>query len=482
MFGDVKNPVSSRKIHYISKASAKALALVRRRSAPNDPTLPAILEFQWPSTAIVNAIPPRSARRIIWIVASMVIALIAIAGLIPVDRVVTARGIVVSKAPTILVQPLETAIVRSIDVREGQRVKAGQVLARLDSTFASADFGALTAQVSRLEAETSRLQAEADGKPFVYSGNDPNWLLQASIYGYRKAQFDAKMDNYTHKLDELTALISRAQSDAAGYRARLGVAQNIERMRKQLEAEQAGSKLSSLQASDARAEMERALSNANQTTEGAKRDQAALAAERDAFVRGSQGDVSQQLAETQGKLNDARELLNKAKLRRQLVELHAEGDAIVQSVAKVSVGSVLQSGEQLITLVPDEAPLEVEANISGTDNGFVHVNDPVVIKFDTFAYSQYGMAEGAVRVISPDSFTAQTEARHPTSAVPVSGTEAFYRARITLEKVALHDVPAGFQLIPGMPVTADIKVGKRTVLQYLLGLILPVTREGMREP
>jgi hemolysin D len=468
----------------MSKASAKALALVKRRSPPNDPTLPAILEFQWPSTAIVNATAPRSARGIIWIVASMVFALIAIAGLIPVDRVVTARGIVVSKAATILVQPLETAIVRSIDVHEGQHVQAGQMLARLDSTFASADLGSLTAQVSKLEAETSRLRAEADSKPFVYSGNDANWLLQASIYGYRKAQFDAKMDNYTHKLDELTALISRAQSDAAGYRERLGVAQNIEHMRKQLEAEQAGSKLSSLQASDVRAEMERALSNANQTTEGAKRDQAALAAERDAFVRGWQGDVSQQLADAQGKLNDARELLNKAKLRRQLVELHAEGDAIVQSVAKVSVGSVLQSGEHLITLVPEESPLEVEANISGSDNGFVHVNDPVAIKFDTFAYSQYGMAEGMVRVISPDSFTAQTEARHPTSAVPVSSsaTEPFYRARIAIEKVALHDVPVGFQVIPGMPVTADIKVGKRTVLQYLLGLILPVTREGMREP
>jgi HlyD family secretion protein len=414
----------------------------------------------------------------------MVLALIAIAGLIPVDRVVTARGIVVSKAPTILVQPLETAIVRSIDVREGQHVQAGQILARLDPTFASADFGALSAQVTKLDAEVSRLRAEADGKPFVYSGNDPDWLLQASIYGYRKAQFDAKMDNYTHRLAELTALISRSQSDAAGYRERLGVARNIEHMRKQLEAEQAGSRLNTLQATDTRAEMERALSNANDTTEGAKRDQAALAAERDAFERGWQSDVSQQLAEAQGKLNDARELLNKAKLRRQLVELHAEGDSIVQSVAKVSVGSVLQSGDQLITLVPDDAPLEVEANISGSDNGFVHVNDPAAIKFDTFVYSQYGMAEGAVRVISPDSFTAQTEARHPTSTVPVasSGTEPFYRARITIQKVALHNVPAGFRIMPGMPVTADVKVGKRTVLQYLLGLILPVTREGMREP
>ena len=104
------------------------------RSAP-DATLPAILEFQWPSTAIVNAPIPRSARSIVWLVTSMVFVLVATLGLIAIDQVVTARGIVVSKSPTILVQPLETAIVRSIDVREGQEVRAGQLLGTARSDF-----------------------------------------------------------------------------------------------------------------------------------------------------------------------------------------------------------------------------------------------------------------------------------------------------------------------------------------------------------
>src|ERR1700758_5814495 len=120
----------------MSKSSSQALAVVRRR-APDDPSLPAILESQWPSTAIVNAPIPRSARGISWIVASLVVAMIATMGMVPVDQVVTAHGIAVSKAPTILVQPLETAIVRSIDVREGQQVKAGQVLARLHPPLAA---------------------------------------------------------------------------------------------------------------------------------------------------------------------------------------------------------------------------------------------------------------------------------------------------------------------------------------------------------
>ena len=129
--------------------------------------------------------------------------------------------------------------------------------------------------------------------------------------------------------------------------------------------------------------------------------------------------------------------------------------------------------------------MEIEANIAGRDDGFVHVGDPVAIKFDTFPFSTYGMAEGTVRIVSPDSFTAaDTQSSRSPGAVPIPGnsTEPYYRSRISLDRLALHDVPPSFRVTPGMPVTADIKVGKRTVLSYLLGRILPVTNEGMREP
>jgi HlyD family secretion protein len=467
----------------MSNIASNSLAVIRRRrSEPNDPTLPAILEFQWPSTAIANAPIPRSARGMVWIIASMLVLAITAMGLIPIDQVVTARGLVVSQSPTVLVQPLETAIVRSIDVREGQEVRAGALLARLDPTFAAADVAALEAQVSGLEAEVARLQAEAEGKPFNYGGSESAWTLQVAIYGHRKAQFDAKVDGYRHRLDELTAVIARSRNDMAAYRERLGFAQSIEQMRKQLETMQAGSKLNTLLAMDSRAEVERALANADQTAKGAERDQDALAAERDGFVRGWQAEVSQNLAQAKGKASDAREQLNKARLRRQMVELRSDTDAIVQTIAKVSVGSVMQSGQQFITLVPIDSALEVEANISGRDNGFVHVHDPVAVKFDTFPFSSYGYADGTVRIVSPDSFSAQTEARNPTSSVPVTTSEPFYRSRISIDRIAVHDVPGGFRMTPGMPVTADIKVGKRTVLGYLLGMMLPIVQEGMREP
>ena len=468
----------------MSNVASNSLVPTWPRAQRKDPTLPAILEFQWPSTAIINAPIPRSARGISWMITSLVATLIVASALIPIDQVVTARGIVVSRSPTILVQPLETSIVRSIDVHEGQRVRAGDVLARLDPTFASADFAALAATVTSLEAEVARLQAESSGKPFNYAENEPSWLLQAAIHAHRMAEFDSKIENYRHKADELASVTTRAESDATAYRERLSVAQTVEEMRKQLEVLQAGSKLQLLLAKDNRAEMARSLAYAEQTAEGAKRDKAAVEAESNAYMQGWRAEVSQRLAAANEKFSDAREQLNKAKLRRQLVELRSERDAIVQSVAKVSVGSVMQSGQQFITLVPADAPLEVEANVFGHDSGFVHVGNAAAVKFDTFPFSQYGMAEGKVRIVSPNSFTAQEEARNPTGAAPQTQTnnDPFYRARITMDRIGLHDVPEGFQVMPGMPVTADIKVGKRTVMKYLLGMVVPVAHEAMREP
>jgi HlyD family secretion protein len=462
-----------------SKATERALAIPER----NDPTLPAILEFQSPSTAIINAPIPRAAQYTAWLISSMFIACVIAMGLIRIDQVVTAPAKVVSKSPTLVVQPLETSIVRSIDVREGEAVHAGQVLARLDPTFAAADLGASAAQVASLQAQVERMQAEVDDKSFAYSGLDPNLSLQAAIFAQRKAEFDYKLENYKQKADSLIAAIARANSDAAGYRDRLQVAESVEKMRRELEKLQVGSRLNTLAAMDSRAEMARNLAAAQEQATGAQRDLAALLAERDSYVQNWHAEVADKLSDATSKLSDARETLNKAQLRRQLVELRADRDGTVLTVAKVSVGSVVTSGQQLITLVPSDAPLEVEANINGSDDGYVHVGDPVAIKFNTFPFTQYGLAYGTVRIISADSFTAQDEQRNPTGALPMANTtEPYYRARVAIDRVALHNVPASFRLMPGMPVTADIKVGKRTMLQYMLGRILPVTQEAMREP
>ena len=145
------------------RASSKAISTVLDDRL--DPTLPVILEYQSPSSAIVNMPMPRIARGFTLTISSMIAALFIVAGVIKVDRVVTASGVVVARSATVVVQPLETAIVRSIEVSVGDAVHAGQILARLDPTFATADLGSLTAQVSTLQAQVSRMRAAMESRP-----------------------------------------------------------------------------------------------------------------------------------------------------------------------------------------------------------------------------------------------------------------------------------------------------------------------------
>ena len=126
-----------------------------------------LLEFRPPTSALIDARAPLAARVLPWLILAMVVSMLVAATLIPVDRVVVAQGRIVSQTPTIRLQPLETAIVRSIDVRVGQIVRAGEVIARLDPTFAAADLTALEDRHAALEPEVQRLEAENNNVEFT---------------------------------------------------------------------------------------------------------------------------------------------------------------------------------------------------------------------------------------------------------------------------------------------------------------------------
>lgn len=456
---------------------------IRKEKRAQQAMLPSLLDFHSPSAALTAVQPTPGARGTIFVVFTMVAAFAAASVLISIDRVVTAAGKVVAETPTVVVQPLETAIIRSINVREGQVVHAGDLLARLDPTFAGADVTALQSQVASLDAETGRLRAEASGDDYRPAESNTNTALQSAIFAQRRAERTFKVQNYADRAKSLYANAQRLTGDIASYNDRLRGAEQLEGMRRELQASGNGSRINTLAAQDSRMEIARQRDASEAQRQQTVQDIQALNSERDAYIRSDQAKIGQDLTEASRKLSDARENLNKALLRRQLVEMRADQDAVVNTVSPVSVGSVLQSGDKLFTLVPLDAPLETEVNVPGTEAGFVHVGDPAVIKFDTFAFTSYGSAEGRVRTVSADSFTSNPD-QSPMRPGQGTGQQgpSFYRARVTLDAVRLHDVPASFRVNTGMPVTVDIKVGERTIMQYLLRTILPPVKEGMREP
>ncbi|MCW2240808.1 HlyD family type I secretion periplasmic adaptor subunit [Azospirillum canadense] len=448
--------------------------LLRRQQTPDQAAEQAINDFQGETAEITGQPEPVLARAVVWTLAGMLALFIVLASVTKLDRVVSTTGRVVSQSPTIVVQPLEISIIRNMNVRAGDTVRRGQVLATLDPTFSSADVAQLGRQVGKLTAEIARMQAESRNEAFAAGGNDPDRLLQESIWRYRQAEYTAKLANFEQRMATLQATIKSNQTDAEHYRSRLKIVGEIETMRQTLEKNQTGSRLNSLIASDTRVETERNLGNSENTIRTATHDLEALRAEREVYIQQWRSTLLTDLSTRQIDLERAREELAKAQKRRDLVELRAVDDAVVLEVGKYSVGSVVEQAQPIYTLMPLNATLEVEAEIAGIDQGFVKPGDQVQIKFDAYRFVEHGMAKGVVKTISEDSFTKredQTQAQRP-----------FFRARIQMTDVKLRDVPSDFRLVPGMPLTADIVVGERTIMAYLVEGALRNGSEGMREP
>jgi HlyD family secretion protein len=442
----------------------------------------ALLEYQSPTAELIARPVPVASHYTIWVIAVMFTVLLAVITLVPIDRVVNTSGKVSATTGNLTVQPLDISLVRSINVKEGQLVHAGDVLAELDPTFAAADAGTLETQVVSLQAEVNRLTAETQNRTYLSDGS-PAGQLQAMLFAQRHAEQSFKLENYAQKIESLRVKRDQAASDVVSFTQRLQLAKEVEAKRRDLERSQVGSQLDRLQATDTRMNIEAQLASARSNRAGAQRDMDAQIAERDGYLQQTAADTGQQLTEQGRKLDDAKEQLRKASLRRNLVRLRAQEDAIVLRVAPVSVGTVMQSGDPFIELVPLDAPLQIDAVVDGQDVGFVRVGDPVTIKFETFPYALYGTATGTVRSVSPDSFKDPEAA--PTKGADLRPQEGpigvlFFRARISIDEVRLHDLPEGARIVPGMPVRADIRVGTRTVLRYLMSRFIPAGSDPIR--
>jgi HlyD family secretion protein len=174
------------------------------------------------------------------------------------------------------------------------------------------------------------------------------------------------------------------------------------------------------------------------------------------------------------------ENLVKAEKMNDLVALTAPADGIVLDIAKRSVGSVMQAAEPIVTLVPVSAPLIAEILINSADAGFAKPGDEVAIKIDAFPYQQHGMLHGRLRAIGEDSF-----APNGSNLVPVSGQSTagvFHRSQVALTDTRLTNIPEGSRLIPGMSLSAEIKVGSRSVISYFLYPVERGLSESIREP
>jgi membrane fusion protein, hemolysin D len=467
------------------------------KSFRSDPTLHSnappdkiVRLFQSETGEIFEAPEPKGVRVTLYVLAAFLVSLLVLSLVTRLDRVVSSiSGDIVTTQPTIVLQALDASIIKTINVREGQQVQAGDVLATLDPTFATADVDALKLQIASLDAQIARCEAELSNRPYVPApSTDPAVVhygeLQKAYYRQRKAQFDAQVRAYDAQIAQVTATIDKYQIDAARYSDRAKLAKEVEQMRATLAAAQVGSRLNLLAATDQKTELLRqAEYDRNSLTESQHQRQSTIDT-RNAFIQQWLGQASQELVTARNQRDTAQQQLDKAAKHKDLVRLTAPEDAVVLRIAKtgpsgapsaLSVGSVVNVGDSVISLAPLRSPVEAEVHIESRDVGFIRVGDPVKIKLDAFDFIEHGTVAGTVRWISEGAFNIDEATGQP---VP----KPYYKVMVALTNVDLRHVPEGFRLIPGMTLTADVHIGTRSVLMYMINGAIRGADEAMREP
>ncbi|MGO7389434.1 HlyD family type I secretion periplasmic adaptor subunit [Rhizobium ruizarguesonis] len=458
--------------------SDKAPSGKGRELTARPPLPPAIAEFQSDAVELEERAPPRVARMTLYCVTALIASAIIWASVSSIDEVVIAPGKLVTTQPTIVVQPLETSIIRTIEVKAGEVVHAGQTLATLDATFSQADVDQQQAKFSALDAQVRRIEAELAGDDYT-AGDTPDQMLQAQLFGQRRAFYTAQLQNFEQQIaGQSAALLASKNQEAVLNDRRDGLSQ-IEAARERLYNKQSGSLITLLGSRDARLDVESDLTAVRGRADEAAHAYAKLSADRQAFIEDFRRAAMEQLVELRGQRDMADEELKKMALRRNMVVLTAPADSVVLDLAQRSVGSVVREAEPVVTLVPINVPLEAEVSINTRDIGRVAVGKEARIKLDAYPFQKYGTATGEVRTISQDTFlTGQQE----QTATPSQPAAPFFKARILLADTRLNATDVPVRLLPGMTVTTEIKVGNRTVISYFLYPLLRGLDNAIREP
>ncbi len=400
------------------------------------------------------------------------------------DIVAVATGKLVPQTYLRIVQPFEQGIVKEILVREGETVRAGQVLLRMDPLLTDADRRVVENDFKLKQLGLRRIDAEMSSSTILRrSDDDPTLLAQV------EAQHRARRQAYQDAVDSERASLSKARQDlkaaleveaklkqtvpiyketADGWSklAREGFAGKLmaqERVRQHIENEQ-DLKAQTENVASLRANIEQAGKRLAQITSNYRQQ------------------LQNERVEMALQVHKLQQELGKHQHRSGLMELKAPQAGIIKDLATHTVGTVAAPGTILMTLVPGNEPLVAEVWVSNDDVGFVRQGQPVKLKLMTFQFQKYGMIEGKVRQVSADASENQAATQVPLeigrnkSTLPLT-----YKTIVEMKGQELVAQGVSYTLTPGMQVAGEIHLGTRTVLDYLLSPLTKAFHEAGRE-
>ncbi|TDR76423.1 HlyD family type I secretion periplasmic adaptor subunit [Paludibacterium purpuratum] len=391
------------------------------------------------------------------------------------DIVATAHGKLEPDVMVKVIQPMDTGIVRTIQVQDGQRVQAGQLLLELDPTQAQADAGKTRAAL--LDANLAAARAEAllaslqNGKPPRVAPIDGEpTIRQQEAQHFVEGQFAEYQQKTAANQSELfkrQAELQTAQVEIAKLQQTVPMARQVAQSYAALLPSGDVSRQEYLEKQQTYVQQQHDLlaqqSHVQELRAATEEQRRSIDATRAEFQR----DQLDALNQAQQALAQSQQEAAKAIQRQQRTRLLAPVSGTVQQLAVHTVGGVVTTAQSLMEIVPDDT-LEVEAQIENKDIGFVYPGQPAEIKIATFPYTRYGTLPGKVIRVSNDASQDKK-------------LGLVFKARIRLQTNRIRVENKWINLTPGMEVTADIKTGKRRVIEYFLSPLVEYTGESFRE-
>jgi hemolysin D len=430
--------------------------------------------------------PSPAPRRVLWTALAFVSVMLAWSWLTRLDVIATAQGRLVTTSSLQIVQPAETGIVREILVREGEPVRAGQVLARMDARMSDADSRQLRNEIALRRLQLRRIQAELTESPLVHEPGAPS-----ELFSQVQAQYRARRQAHLDNLATERAILAKAEQDlksAMEVETKLKRTLPIYRQQEQaiddLTRDGFAGRLMLLDRQRERIQQEQDLA-AQQFTIASLKATMAQATQKMAQIQSAyRQSLQNERVDTEASLQRLDQDWQKLAHRQALLELKAPHDGVVKDLATRTIGSVVAAGTVLMTVVPANEPLQAEVWITHQDAGFVQAGQRAKLKLAAYPFQRFGMIDGSVIHVSPDASdlpqAANLERRRSDTehVLPASG----YRALVALESSALAADGHAHKVAPGMQVIAELHLGSRSVLEYLLSPVRKIAHEAAREP
>ena len=441
-------------------------------------------EFQ-PALVRLQELPPSPlGRRMLWTALVFLGALLVWAVFGKLDIVAVAEGRLVPDTYLKIVQPTDAGVVKEILVKEGEFVKEGQILMRMDPSLSASDLKTLAADFHNKRLSLRRIDAQMAGTPLARSSDDP-----PELFIQVQAQYLANRQSYESALAQERAQLDKARSDLVAADAiKKKLAQVLPHYREQeaayakLEKDGFAGRLMYTDKQRERIEKEHDL----QAQEAVIVSAAATISQEEKKIAQITADYRRALqterVDVANQFEKAAQELAKQEHRHGYLELRAPQAGTVKDLATHTIGTVASPGTILMTLVPKDEILRAEVWVKNDDIGFVRESQPVKVKLSAFTFQKYGMLEGAVSHVSADAAEQGATASSSAPAAPKQPTELLaYRTLVNLKSQTLDADGVKYRLQPGMQVSAEIHLGTRTVLEYLLSPVQKAFQEAARE-